>query len=339
MTNITSFGTTAQGTPVQRITLTAGDLTVSLLTLGAAVQGVWLKGVRHSLTIGSEALTDYEGPLHYHGTLVGPVVNRITGSTAVIRGVRHHFAPDPGDRNIVHSGPFGTYAKVWILADHSATHATLTLDLPAGEGGFPGNRHVRATFRVVAPATLRMEVVATTDAVTLINFANHSYWNLDGSQSWAGHTLQIAADSYLPATGEILPTGQIAPVAGTPFDFRQPKIGTPGNPPLDTNFCLADARRGLTDVLVMTGRSGVRMTLATTEPGVQIYDNRAPAAPGHPAYHGLAIEAQSWPDSPGRAGFPSIELAAGEVYDAVTEWRFDRVSTGGQDVAFMTSKG
>lgn len=322
---LTDFGTTTSGETVTKVTLAAGDLQVSLITLGAALQGVWMAGLPYSLTINSEALALYEGAFRHHGTLVGPVVNRITGATAAIAGVRHDFVADPGEDLILHSGPAGTHRKVWQLADHGPTHATMTLDLPDGEGGFPGNRRVRVTYRVSAPATLRMEVQVTTDRVTLINFANHSYWNLDGSDCWFGHQLQVLADRYLPTTPVFTPTGEIVAVEGTEYDFRNPRRVERDAPPLDTNFCLADVRRGLTEVLTLTGQSGVRMRMATTEPGIQLYDGRDAGAPGHPVYQGVAIETQLWPDAPGRAGFPSIELAPGEVYAPVTEWRFDRV--------------
>ncbi|WP_431298296.1 aldose epimerase family protein [Tabrizicola sp. BL-A-41-H6] len=313
-----TIGTTSAGLPIDRIILAAGDLKASILTLGAALQGVWLAGVAHSLTIGSEDAALYETTMRHHGTLIGPVANRITGSAASIGGVLHQFVPEAGSAMILHSGPAGTQRKVWAVIDRSDAHVTLGLTLPDGEGGFPGNRLVRATYSVVAPATLRLEIAVTTDRATLVNFANHSYWNLDGSASWAGHRLRIAAEHYLPTTEAVTPTGEIAAVAGTAFDFREERVAEPGAPPLDTNFCLANARRALTEALVLTGKSGVRMTVATTEPGVQLYDGRS-------AYRGLAIEPQLWPDAPGRAGFPPIDLAPGEVYAPVTEWRFDRV--------------
>ncbi|WP_309665416.1 aldose epimerase family protein [Tabrizicola sp.] len=322
---VTGFGMTAAGMAVQRVVIAAGDLTVSLLTLGAALQGVRLRGVPHSLTIGSDDVALYEGAFRHHGTLIGPVVNRLTGAKAPIGGVLHRFKADAGEDTILHSGPAGTHRKVWTLAETSASHAVMTLDLKDGEGGFPGNRQVRVTYSVQAPATLRMAVEVTTDALTLINFANHSYWNIDGSDSWFGHRLQIAADRYLPSTPVFTPTGEIADVAGTEYDFREERVAEKNVPPLDTCFCLADGRRGLTEVLSLTGQSGVRLRLATTEPGVQLYDGWGAGAPGHPAYQGVAIEAQGWPDPAGRAGFPSIELAPGEVYAPVTEWRFDRV--------------
>jgi aldose 1-epimerase len=169
-----------------------------------------------------------------------------------------------------------------------------------------------------------MDVVATTDALTLFNAANHSYWNMDGSDTWVGHTLQIAADRYLPVTPDFTPTGEIADVAGSHYDLRQPRAIQPGVDTYDHNFCLSDGQQALRDVLWLRGASGVTMTLATTEAGVQIYDGRGSMRPGRGLYEGLAIEAQGWPDAPNHAGFPSIELSAGAQYHQTTEWRFGR---------------
>jgi aldose 1-epimerase len=317
------FGTT-DGVTVHALTLSAGDLTVSLLTLGAAVQDVRLVGVPYPLTLGSDRVDDYEGAMRHHGTLIGPVVNRLTGAQAPIAGRVHRFEANQDGRLTLHGGAAGTHLKVWQVEDHGPDHATLTIDLPDGEGGFPGNRRITARFELLAPATLRLTVTATTDAPTLMNVANHSYWNLDGSECWDGHSLSINADRYLPTTPDFAPTGQIAPVAGTDMDFRRPRAIAPGGPPLDTNFCLSDARTPLRDVLTLTGRSGLSMTVATTEPGIQVYDGRRAIRPGRAAYEGLAIEAQFWPDAPNHEGFPGIELHPGDPWEQVTEWRFAR---------------
>ena len=198
------------------------------------------------------------------------------------------------------------------------------LDLPDGEGGFPGNRRITARFTLIAPATLHLSVTTSTDAPTLINVANHSYWNLDGSQSLAGHRLRIAADHFLPTTADFTPTGEIAAAAGTMHDFRTPREIAPENPAFDTNFCLSQRRQPLRDVLWLTGSEGVEMTVATTEPGLQIYDARDARRPGGPAYEGLAIEAQGWPDAPNHPDFPPITLAPGETCRQETRFSFRR---------------
>lgn len=185
----------------------------------------------------------------------------------------------------------------------------------------------------MADDTLELRIAATTDAATWVNFASHGYWNLDGSADLTGHTLQIAADRYLPTDATALVTGEIAPVAGTPFDFRTARPVGPGTEPrLDHNFCLADHRREPTEVLTLTGASGQAMTVSTTEPGVQVFD----AAPidgggardfaGRPigAFSGLAIEPQGWPDAPNRPDFPSVVLRSGFAVEQVTRFRFHR---------------
>lgn len=318
---MTLFGSTAQGHAVQRLTMTAGDLSVSLLTLGAILQDVRLAGVAHGLTPGSDDPADYEGQMRYHGPVCGPVVNRISGGAAAIAGKYFHFEANEGAHTL-HGGSAGTHRKLWDIVAAGVDHATLSLTLPDGDGGFPGNRRITAGFAVMAPATLRMTLTATTDAPTLMNLANHSYWNLDGTACWSGHGLRVAADRILPITADFLPTGDIDDVTGTPYDLRRMREISVANPPLDNNFCLAHSCGPLRDVLWLRGRSGVEMTVATTQPGIQVYDGRNARRPGRAPYEGLAIEAQHWPDAPNHPAFPSIGLAPGETYTQVTEWRF-----------------
>jgi aldose 1-epimerase len=320
---VSEFGTTTGGKPVHKITLANGELTVAILTKGATLQSVRLAGVPYDLTLGSDRLGDYEGKMRSFGALVAPVVNRLSQAIAPIAGKPHEFEPNQSGQHTLHSGSAGTQHKVWTMGEITETSATLTIQLPNGEGGFPGNRHVTATFTLNGP-TLRLEVSATTDALTLFNAANHSYWNLDSTPTWAGHSLKIAADTYLPTTAEFIPTGEIDHVTGTHFDLRQSRVITPETDAYDTNFCLSTEREPLRDVLWLTGSSGLTLTIATTEPGIQVYDGRAAIRPGKTAYEGLAFEAQNWPDAPNHAGFPSIELHPGETYHQITEWKFSR---------------
>lgn len=319
---IAEFGTTADGQAVQKITLASGELTVSLLTWGAVVQSVRLAGVPYDLTLGSDQLADYEDVMRYHGSLICPVANRIGGARAVIDGVEVAFEKNFLGQHTLHSGSAGTQVKVWRL-DHADAHsATLSLDLPEGEGGFPGNRRVTARFAVQG-AVLRLDITATTDAPTLWNATNHSYWNLDGTANWAGHILQTDADHWLPTTHEDRPTGEILPTTGA-MDFHAARSVTPGNPPFDNNFCLSRQAEPLRPVLRLTGQSGVSMTVASTEPGVQVYDARNARRPGKGLHEGLAIETQRWPDAPSFPDFPQIGLQAGESLTQSTEWRFTK---------------
>ncbi|QYK42972.1 MAG: galactose mutarotase [Paracoccaceae bacterium] len=316
------FGTAADGQAVRALTLAAGGLTVRVLTLGAILNSVRLAGVPHDLTLGSARLADYAGPMRFHGAIVGPVANRISGSSAVIDGVTHPLG-DAGDpAPLLHSGRRGLHARVWDVADHDTDRATLSLDLAAGDAGFPGRRRISATFSVAAPATLRLTLTAGTDAPTPMNLASHSYWNLDGSPGWAGHRLRIAADRILAHHADGRVTGPVLPVGGTPHDLRRGRLMHPQAPDFDHNYCLADARRDLTEVLEFTGRSGIAMRMATTEPGLQVYDGRGATQGLHGPWAGMAFEPQFWPDAPANAGFPSIILRPGEPWEQVTEWRF-----------------
>ena len=323
MASITSFGTTAQGEEVRRITLRAGDLTASVLTWGAVLQSVRLEGVAHDLTLGSDVLADYEGDMRHHGSIIAPVVNRLTDAQAMIAGQQHRFEANQDGRICLHSGAAGTHLKVWDLVSATLSEAVLALDLPDGEGGFPGNRRLEARFTLVAPAALRLSITASTDAPTILNAANHSYWNLDGSSTWDGHVLQVAADHYLPADADFVATGEIRAVSGS-HDLRQPRSVTRQNPDLDNCYCLGRDRVALRDVLRLRGQSGLAMVVATTEPGVQLYDGRNAQRPGRGLYEGLAIEAQGWPDAPNQPGFPPIDLLPGADLTQITEWRFER---------------
>jgi aldose 1-epimerase len=324
MAQIEAFGTTATGQAVRKITLRAGEITASVLTWGAVLQSVRLEGVAYDLTHGSDRLADYEGDMRYHGSLIAPVVNRLSDAGAPVAGGRCGFEVNFNGRHSLHSGSAGTHLKVWDLVSATETEAVLALDLPDGEGGFPGNRRVEARFSAAAPATLRMAVTVTTDTPTIWNAANHSYWNLDGGEGWAGHRLRIAAEHYLPTDADFIPTGEIAPVAGTAFDFRAPRTVAPSAPDLDNCFCLGHGAEPLREVLWLTGTSGLTLTVATTEAGVQVYDGRHAVRPGRAPYEGLAIETQGWPDAPNKAGFPSIDLAPDAPRSQITEWRFSR---------------
>ncbi len=318
------FGQTETGEAVQIITLQAGDLTARILTLGATLQSVRLSGVAYDLTHGSDRISDYLGQMQYHGSLIGPVVNRLSHAAAPIDGKVHQFEVNYNGRHTLHSGTAGTQGKVWAILAHDPQSCTLGLTLAAGEGGFPGTRQIAVTFAIAAPASLTMTLQVSTDAPTLINFANHSYWNLDGSPSWAGHQLQIAAEAVLPCDADFKPTGEIRPVAGTSMDFRQPRAISPGAPELDNCFVLSADRMALRDVLWLTGTSGVTMTVATTEPGVQVYDGRGAQRPGRQPFEGIAVECQGWPDAPNHPAFPQITVRPGTPVSQVTQWRFSR---------------
>ena len=314
------FGTTRAGVPVDRIDIAAGDLTVGILTWGAVVHDVRLAGIDRSLTLGSDHLADYEGVLRHHGALIGPIAGRISNARVKIDGMMYELERNQDGRVHLHSGREATHLRTWVPVDRAEDAVTLRCDLADGDCGLPGNRSVTVTYRVTAPAVLTMEVTATTDATTVMNFANHSYWNLDGSETWSGHALQVHADTYLPADADGSPTGEIAPVAGSALDFRAPRVLHAATDRFNHNLCLSDSPQPLRDVATLQGASGVAVTLATTCPGLQIFDNSAGARPGRGYFEGVALEAQHWPDAPNNPKFPSMRVQPGTPYRQTTRW-------------------
>lgn len=328
---VTTLDFQAGGLPVQRVILDNGTMSVTLLSLGATLQDLRLAGVSHSLTLGSPDVSSYCGVLTYFGAIVGPVANRISGAAATLGGTQFHFEPNDHGRTCLHSGSTGTHAQVWDIGEVNNLSVVFELSLPDGTGGFPGNRVLAARFALTGPRTLELQIAATTDADTWINFANHSYWNLDGTETYAGHQLRIGADRYCVTDAAALVTGDAIPVADSPYDFRQLRALLPGqDAPIDHNFCLADGRRPTTEVATLIGASGISMTVETTEPGLQVYDAARLETGGllghngHPLgrHAGLAIEAQGWPDAPNQPQFPSVVLRAGYSYEQITRWRF-----------------
>lgn len=331
--SVRSFGQTRDGRQVDLIQLRGGELTIAVLTLGATLQDVRLAGTPWPLTLGAQSVAAYEGPCRWFGSVAGPVANRIAGAQAVIAGKVCRFDANENGRTTLHGGATGTDAQVWALTDQAADSVTLSLDLPAGLGGFPGNRRISACYRLTGPATLRLTLTATSNQPTLMNLANHSYWNLDGTSHTSDHRLQISADQYLPTDADGIPLPP-TPVAGTDFDLRTARrVGDIAR--LDHNFCLSRTIRPLRPVAELCGQKGVSLILSTTAPGVQAYDgaglNSRPF-PGHMGKPygpraGLALEPQHWPDAAGRADFPSILLHPDMVYCQISEWQFGRVES------------
>lgn len=325
------FGTRPDGRDVKRVVLANETIGVAVLTQGAILQDVRLSGVFRSLTIGTDTLPPYLAGMRSCGSLIGPIINRISNGLADIGPYTYEFERNQDGKHTRHSGAAGTQHKLWDIDEVTDTSLTLATNLPDGEGGFPGNRAVAAQFTVLEPGDLELRVTCTTDKDTIINFANHSYWNLDGTETYEGHRLKMAADQMCLADAGAMVTGEVVDVEGGFFDFREGRALQPGSDPLiDVNMCVARGRRPVTDVLTLTGTSGIEMTVASTEPGVQLYDGSGfnnVGAEGHDGrkngpYCGLAIEPQGWPDAPNHAHFPSVSLNAGQMYQQATRFRF-----------------
>ena len=323
-------GTTADGRQVDAVTIGSKDLTVTILTYGAILQKVMLTGVPYSLTLGSPVIEPYEGKFNSFGSFMGPVINRIKGAKATIAGQEFAFEKHHSGDLTQHSGSTGMQRQVWDVADHGDDFVTLRLSLPDGLGGFPGNRDIHATYRVSGNA-LTLTAQATSDAPTLMNPANHSYWNMDGTAGFAGHILNVHADRFTEPNDALMPTGKLLPVDGSPYDFRDGMtLSGDDSQFFDLNLVLSDTRVDLRPVAKLTGTSGVWMEMSTTECGLQVYDCGTISRPDFPTnhdrpytfYEGVALEAQSWPGATVHDHFPSIVLNPGDTYEQVTQWAF-----------------
>jgi aldose 1-epimerase len=330
------FGTTPQGEKVQRFAISGGGLKANIINWAAALQDIRLDGHDAPLVLGFEHFADYPAHSPYFGAIAGRYANRIAGGRFTIDGKPCQADTNFLGKHTLHGGSMGFGKRVWGISLHGEDFVTLTLHSPDGDMGFPGAIDVSCTYRLKIPGTLSIELTATADEPTLCNLAHHSYFNLDdgGSGDILDHRMMVNAAAYLPVDEELIPTGVVQPVAGTPFDFRQarPIRFQDGGEQIvyDHNFCLAAARGPLKQaVLVKGARSGVEMEVWTTEPGVQFYAGHKVAReqPGlggrrYQAHAGFCLEPQVWPDSPNRPYFPQAVLWPGEIYRQTTEYRF-----------------
>lgn len=322
------FGHLPDGRPVARVTLDNGAVRASILTLGAIVQDLRLAGIAYPLVLGSDTLAPYLGSMRYFGAMVGRYANRIAQGVFTLDGQRHDLSRNALGRHCLHGGVHGSAAQLWTIAALRDDRVTLALTLPDGEMGFPGTLAVQVCIALVA-TTLEFDIRATSDRTTICNFSHHGFFALDDSGSLAQHRLQVDAGSYLPVDDDQIPTGEIAPVADSPFDYRHPRRLS--GVALDHNFCLSMARTALRPVARLDSTlSGLSLQLETTEPGLQVYtanhlpkpDVRGLEGRHYGRHSGVAMEAQVWPDAPNQRGFPSAVLQPGQAYHQQTRYVF-----------------
>ncbi|MGC5035300.1 aldose epimerase family protein [Streptomyces sp. DT190] len=316
------FGTLPDGTPVHRWTLQRAGVRVRVLSYGGIVQSVEVPdraGRAAGVVLGFPDLDGYLArPEPYLGALVGRYANRIAGGRFPLDGRTYALETNDGPHSL-HGGVRGFDKRVWDVTpvEHGVRLSRVSAH---GEEGFPGRLEVSATYSLLAGGVLRIAYEAVTDAPTVVNLTNHSYFNLAGSGDAGGHELRLAASRYTPVGADLIPAGGPADVSGTRFDFRTArKVGSG----YDHNFVLD---KGVTDTAVEVAElhepaSGRVLTVATTEPGLQLYtaDHLGePFAPGD----GVALETQHFPDSPNRPDFPTTVLRPGEVFRSETVYGF-----------------
>ena len=338
-----SFGSMPDGSNVAVFTFTDGLIEARVSSYGARLVSVRLPGrdgVVADVVLGHDALEPYLADGNtYMGAVVGRFGNRIAGGTFELDGVRHQV-PVNSPPNALHGGTLGFDQKVW-RAEIEGDAVVFRLTSPDGEMGFPGALEVAVRYSLEGGA-LRMEYEATTDKATVLNLTNHAYFNLagEGSGTVLGHEAMIAADGFVPTDATAIPLGHVAPVAGTPLDFRQlhvigERIGDQDVQLLrgrgyDHTFALGEQGVMKRAAAVTDPASGRRLTVETTEPGVQFYtgnylDGTVPNRDGSGVYAlrtGFCLETQAYPDAPNQPGFPSAVLRPGETLRSVTIYRF-----------------
>lgn len=340
-----TFGTLPDGTAVERFTLTnANGVVVVLSSLGAAIHSLRTpdrEGRPADVVLGFETLEQWVANPPFFGVIVGRYANRIAGGRFALDGATYSLATNNAP-NHLHGGTRGFDKVVWraeplVEADGEAVRFTyVSAD---GEEGYPGTLTTSVVYTLTANNELRLDYAATTDKATVVNLSNHAYFNLAGTGTVLDHELQINADRYTPVNATLIPTGELAPVAGTPFDFRQAtaigaritadheQIRIGGG--YDHNFVL----NGTPGELRLAARafdpsSGRTLEVQTTEPGVQLYSGNfgSPIAgrggESYPRHAGFCLETQHFPDSPNQSSFPSTVLRPGDRFESTTVFRF-----------------
>ncbi|MCO4053994.1 MAG: galactose mutarotase [Bosea sp.] len=343
---LTLLGKLVDGHPIREVTIrSAAGASATIMEWGAVVRdmSVPADGKPQRVVLGFETLDHYLRHSPHFGAIAGRFANRIEGGRFTLDGQPHQLKLNQDGRHSLHGGGDGFGKRPWTILHHDAASVTLALLSPDGDHGYPGALTVLCRYTLAEPATLRVELTATTDAPTIVNLCHHSYFNLDGSADILDHELELRANLMTPVDGDLIPSGEVASVAATPFDFRKPRPVRRLNPDgsrhwYDHNFILRRDRReassmpGLEVAHAATLRSlrnGLAMQVWTTEPAIQLYDGfkmgtPVPGLTGAPygAAAGLCLEPQHVPDSPNLPHFPSTVLRPGEVYRQVTEYRF-----------------
>ena len=343
-----AFGRLPDGRGVDLYTLAnAHGIEVRVMTYGAIITVVRTPdrtGRSEDIALGFDSLAGYLSEHPYFGALVGRYANRIAHGRFTLDGKTYQLALNNGP-NSLHGGLRGFDKVLWSAESFSnsgSAGVTLRYTSPDGEEGYPGTVNVRVTYTLNSRNELSVEYEATTDKPTVINLTQHSYWNLhgEGRGDILDHLVQIDASSFTPVDSTLIPTGEIATVTGTPFDFRSPTaVGARIDQPdeqlrfgrgYDHNFVLDRSNRGLTHAArVVDPASGRALDVSTTQPGMQFYtgsflDGTIRGKAGHVYVHrgALVLETQHYPDSPNHPNFPSTVLRPGETFASRTVFAF-----------------
>lgn len=329
--NISIWGVASDGQNVERITLTKNDLSASIITYGASIQDLRIAGHDAPLVLGLDDIRAYERHGLFFGAIAGRCANRIACGQFKLAGEKFQLPVPDGAVHHLHGGPRGFANRVWKVEEVTDSQVVLLLESVDGDMGYPGLLVAKCTYALTDIGALDISLEAQCDAPTICNLTNHAYFNLeDGGRSDVGlHRMEIMAEKVCDLDETLAPTGQLSDVSGTQNDFRA--IRPIGDYRVyDLNFCLADKQRALTQVArVVAPSSGVRMDVATTEPGIQLFTGLNPGAElvgldaiTYVAGAGLCLEAQIWPDAINHPNFPDAILMPGQTRLQRTQYRF-----------------
>jgi len=330
----------ADGKPVKLFTLSNGNGTVIKITNYGGIITSWITPDKNNepgnVVVGFDSLAPYLLAPPYFGALIGRYGNRIAKGTFSLDGNTYKLAANNGP-NHLHGGVKGFDKVVWDATPDPEGGVSLTLSYTSrdGEEGYPGNLKVQVVYSLSTEGELIMDYSAETDKPTIVNLTNHAYFNLSGNvaNGILGHFLQVKADKYTPVDSTLIPTGEQAAVAGTPFDFTKP---TPIGARIqqvaggyDHNFVLTRTTDSLQKVATLYDTaSGRQLEISTTEPGLQFYsgnflDGTLINADGKPLqkHAALCLETQHFPNSPNQTNFPSTVLRPGEEYKTTTIYK------------------
>lgn len=322
----------------------ASGASVTLSTLGAGIVSVNVpdrEGRMADVVLGYADPADYMADGPCAGKIPGRYANRIAKGRFSVGGREYQLAINNGP-NALHGGPTGFQNRLWTVEKVEGDTVEFSYTSSDGEEGYPGQLKVTATYRWNDANELSLDLRAVTDSETVVNLTNHAYFNLGGHDSGSvlAHELWLGASRYLPTDDTLIPLGELSPVGGTPMDFtvakplgRDIKADFPAlnyGKGYDNCFVIDGADGTLRDVARLTDPvSGRTLTVATTQPGVQVYTgNWLAGSPANKAgrsyddYDGVAIECQNFPDAPNRPGFPPAVLRPGEEYHQTIVFRF-----------------
>lgn len=340
------FGTAPDGTPVEIHTLrNASGMEARICTYGGIVVSLKVPdrdGNLGDVVLGYDGLDGYLKESPYFGCLVGRYGNRIAGGRFTLDGTTYVLATNNGP-NHLHGGLVGFDKRVWSAAAERGPlgpRLVMTYVSPDGEEGYPGKLTVKAVYTLTEGNGLRLDYEATTDKPTVVNLTQHSYFNLAGRGDILGHEVRIDADRFTPVDATLIPTGELRPVAGTPFDFRQPtaigaRIGQDDEQlryggGYDHNWVISKPHGQFArQAVVHEPTTGRVLEVWSTEPGLQFYcgnflDGSITGKGGWVYGHrnGFCMEPQHYPDSPNQPAFPSVVLRPGRTFRSTIEYRF-----------------